>query len=90
MNILVRQFLFYSPNIPFTKISIPIAISIHPPSIDAFQESLVPAFRPIRRPPTQITKVTAAMIRPAVFAMIRSYSAIVKPTDNASMEVATP
>ena len=38
----------------------------------------------------QITKVTAAIISEAASAETMSYSAIVKPTESASMEVAIP
>lgn len=51
-----------SHQIPVTKISIPIAIRMTPPSIVAFSESLSPNFFPKRSPIMQITNVTAAMI----------------------------
>ena len=46
---------------PVTNISIPIAIKITPPKIDALFASFVPNFLPIITPAIQITKVTAAM-----------------------------
>ena len=77
-------------NIPFTKISIPMPARMIPPSKDAFQESLVPAFFPICRPPRQIRKVTAPMISEAAHASSALYDSIVNPTDSASMDVAIP
>ena len=52
--------------------------------------SFVPAARPMRSPPLQITKVTTAMRMVAANASIRWYSEIVNPTESASIEVATP
>ena len=46
---------------PVINISIPIAIRITPPKIDALPESFVPNFLPIRIPPRQIKKVTKAI-----------------------------
>ena len=48
---------------PVTKISMPMAIRITPPKIEALFDSLVPNFLPIISPPTQIAKVTAAKRR---------------------------
>ena len=45
---------------PVINISIPIAIRITPPKIDALPASFVPNFLPIRIPPKQIKKVTKA------------------------------
>ena len=64
-----------------------MVIRIIPPRICALLDNFVPNFFPIINPPMQIKKVTIAMIREATRAMIQLYSAIVKPTDNASIEV---
>lgn len=67
-----------------------MAISMMPPSMEAFPASLVPNFLPMISPPTQMAKVTAAMIRAQTRAVRKPYSAIVNPTESASIEVATP
>ena len=72
------------------KISRPIAIKITPPRISALLESFVPNRLPRERPDMEMKNVTVAMIREQTRAISQSYSAMVKPTDKASMEVATP
>ena len=61
-----------------------------PPKMPALLASLVPAFLPITMPAKHITKVTAPISRQASSASAKLYSAMVKPTDSASMDVATP
>ena len=68
----------------------PMPIRIMPPRMDAFPESAVPIFLPRYRPARQMAKVTAMMIRDAERAPENPSFAKVSPTDNASMEVATP
>ena len=63
---------------------------ITPPRIPALPASLVPARLPIKIPKRQMAKVTAPIIRQAIRASKKLCSAIVKPTDKASIEVATP
>ena len=67
-----------------------MAMRMTPPRIEALSENFVPNFLPITNPAMQIKKVITAMMRDAVSAMTKPYSAMVKPTDKASMEVATP
>ena len=56
----------------------------------ALPESLVPNFLPMARPASQMKKVTIATMREQTSAMNQPYSEMVKPTDSASMLVATP
>lgn len=67
-----------------------MAIKMQPPKIGAVLENLSPNFFPIIHPPKQITNVTLAIISDAISAINASYSAIVNPTESASMEVAIP
>ena len=53
-------------------------------------ESSVPNFLPMFRPAMQRKKVTTAMMMDAASAIIQPYSEMVKPTESASMLVATP
>ena len=53
-------------------------------------ESLVPNFLPMDRPASQMKNVTTAMMREQTRAISQPYSEMVKPTDSASMLVATP
>ena len=76
-------------NTPEMNISIPISIRIIPPAISALPANFVPNFLPIITPARQITKVTAIIKHTATSAVKKLYSAIVKPTDKASIEVAT-
>ena len=71
------------------NISIPIAIKIIPPKMSAF-ESFCPIDFPSRSPIIQIMNVTSAIITEAMKAKKSVKSAIVKPTESASMEVAIP
>ena len=48
--------------IPVRKISIPMAMRITPPRIPDLPASLVPACFPMKMPPRQMAKVTAAMM----------------------------
>ena len=73
-----------------TRFSTPIKIKMAPPSTEALPARCVPKRRPITSPAVQITKVTAAMMPAHASAISGPYSAMVKPTDSASMEVATP
>ena len=50
----------------------------------------MPIFLPISSPAPQTANVTAEMISEAASAAAQSYAAIVKPTESASMDVATP
>ena len=61
-----------------------------PPRTEALPESLVPNFLPMESPAAQMKKVTNAMMREQTSAMNQPYSEMVKPTDRASMLVATP
>ena len=72
------------------KISIPMAMRIIPPRIPAFLLRCVPAFLPIASPAMQIAKVTTQIMREETNAMSTSYSAVVKPTESASIDVAIP
>ncbi len=56
--------------------------------IVALSENLVPNFFPMISPAMQMANVTAEMMRAQTRAIRKSYSAMVKPTDRASMEVA--
>ena len=56
----------------------------------ALPDNRVPTVRPMRSPSRQMPNVTAAMMSEQVSAAAVSYAAMVKPTDSASMEVATP
>ena len=58
--------------------------------MDALPESFVPNFLPMRRPAMQMKKVTTAMMSDAARAIRQPYSEMVKPTERASMLVATP
>ena len=62
---------FLYQKIPVIKISIPIAIRIIPPKIDALPESFVPNFLPMRIPQRQIRKVTAAISAAHTAACVR-------------------
>ena len=75
---------------PVTKISMPIIIRIIPPSMLAFEAKRVPKRFPIYIPGRQTEKVTTAIIIAQTRAFCHSYSAMVNPTLNASIEVATP
>ena len=77
-------------NTPVMKISSPMPIRMTPPRILALPESCVPNFLPMRRPAMQRMKVTTAMMIAAVSAISQPYSEMVKPTERASMLVATP
>lgn len=68
----------------------PIAIRIIPPKTDDLPAKRVPNLFPIITPNRQIIKVTAQMTSEDMSASITSYSTIVKPTDNASIDVAIP
>ena len=72
------------------KISSPIMIKMTPPNMHALLDNLVPNFLPMISPAMLIKNVTTAMIKAQTSAIIKPYSAMVKPTDNASMEVAIP
>ena len=61
-----------------------------PPTIPAFPEIREPIRPPRRRAARQSPKVTTPMISDSTKAKGREYSAIVNPTDSASMEVAIP
>ena len=61
-----------------------------PPRIDAFEASLVPNLFPIIRPAKHMIKVTTPMITAQTNADKNPYSAIVKPTESASIEVGMP
>ena len=63
---------------------------ITPPNTVALSASAVPNFLPIMIPLRHIIIVTAAMIAAHKSAVGRSYSAIVNPTESASMDVAIP
>ena len=65
-------------------------MSIAPPKIDALPAKCVPNFLPRKSPNKQIPNVTAAMSKAQALAIQISYDAMVKPTERASMEVATP
>ena len=65
-------------------------MSITPPRIEALPASFVPNLRPMSSPVMQIKKVTAPIMNASTSASRRVYSAMVKPTDSASIEVATP
>ena len=80
----------FQKNTPEMKISSPMPMRMIPPSTEALPESLVPNFLPMRRPAMQRKKVTTAMMPEAVSAISQPYSAMVKPTERASMLVATP
>ena len=72
------------------KISMPIAIRMIPPKMMALSASFMPNDLPRMRPAMQMKKVVMPMMRLARSASDASYSAIVKPTERASMEVAIP
>ena len=80
----------YYQKSPVIKISRPMKIRIAPPKIPALPASFVPAFLPIRIPAKQIKKVTTPIRMHERSASGRLYSAIVKPTERASIEVAIP
>ena len=63
---------------------------IAPPRSCALFESLVPNFFPTISPAVHITNVTIAIIKDGRNAPKEEYSAIVKPTDSASIDVAIP
>ena len=71
------------------KISRPIKISIAPPKIEALEENFVPKCLPNSTPKKQHIKVTKAITETQTKACKKIYSAIVKPTERASIEVAT-
>ena len=75
---------------PVMKISNPITIRMIPPIIVALFENTIPNFFPSPSPTKQITNVSAPIISAATTAINKPYSAIVKPTDNASIDVAIP
>lgn len=81
------RFVFYSSDV--SNISTPIPIKIIPPIRSAFFNS-DPNFLPSSTPDRQIMKVIAAIISAQTNAIIGGYCSIVKPTDRASIEVATP
>ena len=54
------------------------------------RSSFRPIVRPRKSPQRQIASVTAPMISDSVSAAEKGYSSIVKPTESASIEVATP
>lgn len=61
-----------------------------PPIMVALSENFSPSFLPKTSPPKQITKVNTPMIKEDSKAAGKLYSAVVKPTESASMEVAIP
>ena len=63
-------FIYVHPKIPFTNISIPIAIRIIPPTRYAFPASFVPTFLPITIPHIHMIKVSIPMIAHAVSAVV--------------------
>ena len=75
---------------PDRKMLIPIITSIEPPRMVALPASFVPKDFPRNTPNIQMMKVTTAMISAQRSAMGKLYSDIVKPTESASIEVATP
>ena len=85
-----KSFSFLSRYRDETKISSPMKIKMAPPKMEALPARRVPKVRPITSPAVQITKVTAAITAAQATAIQGPYSAMVKPTDSASMEVATP
>ena len=76
--------------VPERNISTPIATRIIPPNIPALPQSFVPAVLPSNTPLRHMTKVITAIISAAIIAEARLYSAIVKPTESASIDVAIP
>ena len=72
------------------KISRPINMSIVPPRMPALPANAVPNLRPRKTPRLHMTNVTAAIIRTDTTASAMVCSAMVKPTESASIEVATP
>ena len=72
------------------KILRPMAMSITPPRMPALPASFVPNLRPKIRPAQQIKNVTIAIVITEEIASVRLYSEIVKPTERASIDVATP
>ena len=63
---------------------------MQPPTICALAERFFAAALPIKRPVMQMANVTSAIVSEATAAMMAPYSAIVKPTLSASIEVAKP
>ncbi len=61
-----------------------------PPRMDALPESLVPNFLPMRRPAMQMKEGDGRNDEGAASAISQPYSEMVKPTERASMLVATP
>ena len=72
------------------NISTPITMRIMPPKIEDLPARAVPNFLPMITPPRQMMKVTAAITSEQRNASRRLYEEIVKPTESASIEVATP
>ena len=75
---------------PVRKISSPMRMRMTPPKILALPASLVPNFLPMNTPAKHRRKVTQPMMRHSVSAIKKVKSAMVKPTDRASREVAMP
>ena len=80
----------YVKKTPSMKIFIPMMIRIEPPKTEALPESFVPKVLPKSSPTAHKIKVTRAITRQQTSAISQSYSAMVKPTESASIEVATP
>lgn len=72
------------------KISSPIPMRITPPKMVALSASFMPKRFPRKSPAMQMAKVTIPMMILASIALAKGYSAKVKPTESASMEVASP